>query len=175
MKKLVTLWIIMGLLYLNIEVIYSAWAGALVGVLPNVKYLSLAGWASLWMFFIGGFLGVALGSLNEFNVIRRNCNVFSQALLGTVLVLVLEFAAGMILNRGLGLALWDYSHLPVNLYGQISLLFAAYWFLLCPLVFWMDDLLRHVLYRKGNTYNLKEVYLGLFKFWKTGGVLQQDL
>ena len=37
---------------------------------------------------------------------------------------------GMILNRGLNLNVWDYSALPFQLAGQVSLLFSFYWFLL---------------------------------------------
>ncbi len=145
--------------------------GDLVGEIRGIKYASLAGWTSLWMFFIGGCLGVALGLLNEVGVFKKNANIFFQSLIGTAMVLLLEYMAGVVLNIWLDLSLWDYSDLPLNIDGQVSLLFAVYWFLLCPLVFWMDDLLRHVLYKKGKIYHIKDVYSQLFVFWCKDDVL----
>ena len=42
-----------------------------------------------------------------------------QALVCALLVTAVELAAGVILNIWLGLDIWDYSHLPFNLWGQI--------------------------------------------------------
>ena len=53
-----------------------------------------------------------------------------RATLCTVLITAVEFAAGCILNLWLGLSIWDYSALPYNLLGQISLLFSSIWFFL---------------------------------------------
>ncbi len=175
MKKLLTLLIIMGLLYLNIEVIYRALMGDLVGEIREIKYASMAGWTSLWMFFIGGTLGVALGLINEIGLFKKNANIFFQSLIGTAMVLFLEYMAGVVLNKWLNLSLWDYSDLPMNIDGQISLLFAVYWFFLCPLVFWMDDLLRYVLYKKGKIYHIKDVYSQLFVFWRKDEILQTNI
>lgn len=166
MKKIITLFVIMGLLYLDMEVAFRAINCKLVGVLPNIKPLSLAGWTSLWMLIVGGLSGVALGLLNEINFIRKNFNVFFQVLLGTVIVLLFELTSGIIFNLKLKLNIWDYSDLPYNFLGQISLLHAFFWFFLCPFVFWIDDVLRNVLYKKGNIYNLKDLYCSLFKFWE---------
>ncbi len=175
MKKLLTLLVIMGLLYLNVEVIFRALMGDLVGEIREVKYASLAGWTSLWMFFIGGSLGVVLGLINEFSFFKKHSNIFFQSLLGTAMVLILEYLAGVVLNKWLNLSLWDYSDLPMNVDGQISLLFAIYWFLLCPVVFWLDDLLRHVLYGKGKIYHLKNVYSRLFVIRTKDELLQTSL
>ncbi len=38
-----------------------------------------------------------------------------------------EFAAGCILNLGLGLAVWDYSDMPFQLLGQICLPYSILW------------------------------------------------
>lgn len=53
-----------------------------------------------------------------------------RATLCAVLITAVEFAAGCILNLWLGLSIWDYSALPYNLLGQISLLFSGIWFFL---------------------------------------------
>ena len=53
-----------------------------------------------------------------------------KAFLAAVMITQLEFIFGMILNHGLKLNVWDYSSLPFQLAGQVSLLFSFYWFLL---------------------------------------------
>ena len=50
-----------------------------------------------------------------------------QALACALLVTVVELVAGVILNIWLGLDIWDYSHLPFNLWGQICPQFWALW------------------------------------------------
>ena len=65
-----------------------------------------------------------------------------QALACAVLVTAVELAAGLILNIWLGLDIWDYSHLPFNLWGQICPQFAAVWWFLCMLFIPAFDWLR---------------------------------
>lgn len=64
-----------------------------------------------------------------------------QALCCAMLVTAVEFAAGLVLNVWLGLDIWDYSHLPFNLMGQICLQFFFVWWALCfafiPVFDWM--------------------------------------
>jgi hypothetical protein len=166
MKKIVPLFFVLGLVYFDIEIIYRAMQGSLVGIMPGIVPLTLAGWSSAWMILIGGFIAVALGGLNEINWIRKNLNVFSQCLLGTIIAVACELGFGFLFNVLLGLHLWDYSKQPFNFCGQICLLFGVFWLLICPFAFWLDDLLRHVIYKKGNTYSLWKVYKSLFKFWE---------
>ncbi|MDE6839119.1 MAG: putative ABC transporter permease, partial [Acutalibacter sp.] len=37
-------------------------------------------------------------------------------------------AAGLIVNTGLGLRVWDYSKMPLNLMGQVCLPYSLLWF-----------------------------------------------
>ena len=53
-----------------------------------------------------------------------------------------EFVAGLVLNLWLGLDIWDYSHLPFNLMGQICPQFAALWWGLCMMFIPIFDWLR---------------------------------
>ena len=69
------------------------------------------------------------------------CPLWLQALACAGLVTAVEFAAGLVLNVWLGLGVWDYSHLPFNLMGQICLQFFFVWWGLCfvfiPVFDWM--------------------------------------
>ena len=53
-----------------------------------------------------------------------------RALCGALIITAVEFAAGCLLNLYLGWEIWNYSMLPLNLFGQISALFSGLWFLL---------------------------------------------
>lgn len=74
------------------------------------------------MFLLGGLcfccLCVLAGSRFSF---------LTQMLLGTVVILCLELMAGIVLNRVLGLGVWDYSGLPYHFMGQICLNYALLW------------------------------------------------
>lgn len=80
---------------------------------------------------------------NLFNLLD-DTHPFYKAILGSVIITLIEFIAGMIINVKLGLNVWDYSHLPFNLYGQICLPYSILWFALSfPLVFfckWLSSL-----------------------------------
>lgn len=65
-----------------------------------------------------------------------------QALSCALLVTAVELAAGVILNIWLGLDIWDYSHLPFNLWGQICPQFTAVWWFLCLVFIPAFDWLR---------------------------------
>lgn len=51
-------------------------------------------------------------------------------LIGALSITAVEFAVGCVVNLALGWGVWDYSDLPLNLFGQVSLLFTLVWFML---------------------------------------------
>lgn len=51
-------------------------------------------------------------------------------LIGALSITAVEFAVGCVVNLALGWGVWDYSDLPLNLLGQISLPFTLVWFLM---------------------------------------------
>ena len=109
------------------------------------------------MLFVGGFCGLLIGSINQ---IPRfyNMSVWKQALIGTGIVLIIEYAAGYILNIKMGLDIWDYSDMVFNLDGQICLEFALLWFLLMPAAVWLEDFIRFKFLGECEEYGLKDVY-----------------
>ena len=54
-----------------------------------------------------------------------------RALMGAVVITLVELFAGSLLNLGLGLEVWDYSSLPFHFLGQICLPYSILWFFLC--------------------------------------------
>ncbi len=54
-----------------------------------------------------------------------------QYLLGAVIITSAELLVGLLVNVRMGWDVWDYSDLPMNFRGQISLLYSTFWFFLC--------------------------------------------
>ncbi|MEN6351672.1 MAG: hypothetical protein ABFD08_20055 [Syntrophomonas sp.] len=141
LKRLFTLGFIMGMVYFTLE---GFWRG----------------WTHIAMLFIGGSCAVLIGLLNE-QPEYYGLKIWQQSFIGMLVVLLVEFMSGMILNVWLGWGLWDYSELPGNLYGQICLPYSIMWFFLIPAAICLDDWLRWKLYQEGQAISLGEIYLRL--------------
>ena len=140
--KVFTLWFVMGALYF---------------VLEGLWRIPKGGYANIVMLPIGGLCGVAVGSINQLPRFYR-LPVLVQALIGTGIVLLVEFGAGCILNLWLGLGIWDYSTMWGNVLGQICLPFAFLWLAIMPFCVWLEDTLRWGFWKEGQPYTLASVY-----------------
>ena len=129
--RYVTLWLWGGFTYYMIEI---AWRG----------------YSHPSMFIVGGMCLVAIGALN--NYLPWHLGFVWQVLIGAVIVLILELISGLIVNVWLGLAVWDYSHLTINLWGQVSLLFFFLFMPVVALAIWLDDFLRWKIYGEERPY-----------------------
>lgn len=78
--------------------------------------------------------------------------LWQQALLGGLVISAAEWAAGVVLNLWLGMEIWDYSHLPFNLWGQISLGWSLVWVLTAGAGIVLFDWLRHWLYGEARPH-----------------------
>ena len=96
------------------------------------------GRSHLSMFFLGGLCFWLIGSLNRIFA----APLLEQAVLGAALVTGLELITGLIVNRWLQLAVWDYSQLPMNLMGQICLPYFLLWIPLSAAAVLAEDGLR---------------------------------
>ena len=124
---------------------------------------SNGGWVSIFMFPIYGLALFAVGGLNQLKwFYERHMRV--QAFIGAVVMLAIEYIGGMIVNVWGGLAVWDYSSLPItDPRGQISLLFAVFWFLLMPFAIWLEDKVTWIYYKAAGletkwNYTLLQAY-----------------
>lgn len=119
------LFFIYGFMYYIIEVLYR-------------------GYSHWSMFFLGGLCGVIIGLLNEKN---KTISVLKQGIYGALIVTILEFIIGYIVNILLGWNIWDYSNVPFNFLGQICLPFTIIWFILSVFCIYLDDFLRKKLFK----------------------------
>lgn len=78
------------------------------------------------MFCAGGLALLLLHGL----FLRFALPLFAQCLVGGLVITAIEFVAGAIVNVHLKLNVWDYSKMPLNLYGQVCLPFSLLWCLL---------------------------------------------
>lgn len=93
------------------------------------------------MFIVGGICFLFCGSINEF--FSWDLALWKQMLICAVGVTGIEFLSGIIINIIFKLNVWDYSNLPFNVMGQISLLFSVLWFFLSAVAIVLDDYLRY--------------------------------
>ena len=151
MKRILTLWAALGVVYVALEVIFR-------------------GYSHPSMFIVGGLCGVLVGAINQCPRFY-NAPVFLQSIIGALIVLGVEFVSGCILNLWLGLGVWDYSGMAGNLLGQVCPAFGLLWFLIMPLAIWAEDTGRWLIwfyesevYEKTMEapvqamYSLKDVY-----------------
>lgn len=92
------------------------------------------------MFLLGGLCFITIGGLNEY--IPWEMSIIKQGAIGSAIITILEFIFGVILNIWLKLGIWNYSNLPLNILGQVCLLFSFIWFFLSLIAIVVDDYSR---------------------------------
>ena len=96
------------------------------GTLYVLLELLWRGRSHVSMFCAGGLALLLLHGL----FLRFALPLFAQCLVGGLVITAIEFVAGAIVNVHLKLNVWDYSKMPLNLYGQVCLPFSLLWCLL---------------------------------------------
>ncbi|MCL2697775.1 MAG: putative ABC transporter permease [Oscillospiraceae bacterium] len=94
----------------------------------------------LSMFILGGLCFLLIGALS------RKMHLLLRMSAGAAIITVLEFLCGIILNVWLQIGVWDYSHLPLNVMGQICLWFTIIWFFLSFVGIQLDNLVKWQLF-----------------------------
>ena len=106
---------------------YSAF-GTVGGVLYNILEILWRGRTHISMTFAGGISLVMIYILNEK---ARRLSLFKKSVIGAVIITVVEFVSGLIVNVKMGLHVWNYSDRAFHFMGQVCLLYSFFWFLLC--------------------------------------------
>jgi hypothetical protein len=83
------------------------------------------GYTHWTMTALGGGLFVALGKLNR--ALPRKTPLLARCLLGGATVTGAEFATGCLVNLKLGMHVWDYSNMPLQIKGQVCLPYSLLW------------------------------------------------
>lgn len=101
------------------------------------------GFSHWTMFLVGGICFILIGLINE---ITPKIALLKQMGISAIIITLIEFISGCILNIWLGLNIWDYTDEPFNLLGQINLKHSLYWFLLSSVGIIIDDYIRYLLF-----------------------------
>ena len=117
--------------------------GGLLYILIELLWRGYTHWT---MFLVGGLCFLLIGGLN--NWYPWEMSIIQQMAISAVIVTVVEFLSGCIINLWLGWHVWDYSDMPFNVMGQICLLFTVLWFLLSLVAIILDDFLRYILFNE---------------------------
>ena len=142
----VVIWFALGAVYLVMEGVWRM------------------GWTHIAMLPVGGLCGLCVGAMNQSPRFYRR-PMWVQCLAGAAAILVIELAAGLVINRWLGLGVWDYSHHPGNVLGQICLQYGVLWFLLVPFAIWAEDTARFALWAMDFAGTVPEPEYGRYRLW----------
>ncbi len=80
------------------------------------------------MFVLGGLCLLWIGGFDSFFV--KAPPLWVQLIAGGAFITAAEFACGLIFNVALGMKVWDYSDIPLNIMGQICLPYSFAWVML---------------------------------------------
>ena len=113
--------------------------GFAYGAIENLS----RGYSHISMFIAGGICFILIGELNE--QVSWDLPLVGQMAISAVIITLIEFITGLVVNIWLQLNVWDYSELPYNILGQVSLLFTIIWFFISLFAIFLDDYLRYYL------------------------------
>ena len=121
MKRTVIMFMFGGFLYGLMEVIWR-------------------GYTHPSMFAAGGICVLMFGIINT--RVGGRMPVIPRCLLGGAVITAVEFLFGLVFNVWLKMNVWDYSHLPLNLMGQVCVPFFLMWTALSFVGLYAERLLR---------------------------------
>lgn len=104
------------------------------------------GYSHVSMLVAGGICFILIGLQNE--IFSWEMSLLSQMFLSAIMITIVEFITGVIVNLWLKLGVWDYSNMPYNILGQVCLLYSNFWFLLSLPGILLDDFLRYFLLKE---------------------------
>jgi len=97
------------------------------GTVYGVLEMLWRGFTHWSMVFAGG---VCFLLIHLMNLGAPGLKTIVKCAIGSVIITAVEFFTGVIVNIVLGLDVWDYSALPLNLLGQVCPQFMILWLLL---------------------------------------------
>ena len=117
--------------------------GGLIYSLIEIIYRGNTHWT---MFIVGGLCFLLVGWINKF--FSWDLALWKQMLIGGAIITAVEFVSGCIINLWLGWNVWDYSHVPLNILGQVCLPFYFAWVGLSLIAIILDDIIRWLFFNE---------------------------
>lgn len=113
-----------GFVYCGIEILYR-------------------GFSHISMLFAGGICFLLVGLVEQ--LLGESASIVAQMLFCGLMITLVEFVVGLVVNRQMHLNVWDYSAEQYNFKGQICLLNSNLWFLLSGPAIFLYDYMRYIL------------------------------
>lgn len=115
------------------------------GLAYNLIEIFWRGYSHWSMFFVGGTCFHMMGNIG------KRLNKYGRFVTGTLCagaVTAVEYISGCVVNLRWKLNVWDYSHLPGNVNGQVCLLYSVLWGILSLIAMPLFRVLEeHVIHR----------------------------
>lgn len=80
------------------------------------------------MLVLGGLCFLLLNKI--YNKLQNN-SLLEKCVVGAIVITALEFATGCVVNLIFGYEVWNYSRMPLNLFGQVCIVYSTLWGFLC--------------------------------------------
>lgn len=93
------------------------------------------------MVLLGGLCFLTLYKLFGY---MSNYSLLEKCVLGAIVITTLEFVVGCIVNLVFHMNVWNYSRMPLNLSGQICILYSTLWGVLCIPINFIANKIRKV-------------------------------
>ena len=97
------------------------------------------------MFIAGGLCLLSIYTISQY---FKDFSLFKKSLLSASVITTVEIIFGVIVNIKMNLEVWDYSVLPLNIMGQISLIYSFLWFFISLFIIKVFDFLEKEHYIK---------------------------
>ncbi len=121
----------------------------LIFIIGAVAYMAIEilwrGFTHWTMGILGGIVLILVGLINEAD---KDIPLMVQAPMASIIITLLEYYSGIILNIHLGLNIWDYSDLPLNVDGQVCLMYSLLWMILGSIAVLLDDFVRWKIFKE---------------------------
>lgn len=121
----------------------------LLGVGGSLYYgfeILFRGFSHWTMFLLGGVCFVFIYTQGK--LVRFKDSLIIQIIRSMIFITSMEFITGIIVNKWLKLNVWDYSRLPLHLFGQICVPFIFIFSILCIFGIILSGYICHWLYRE---------------------------
>ena len=93
------------------------------------------------MVLLGGLCFLTLYKLFGY---MSNYSLLEKCVIGAIVITTLEFVVGCIVNLVFHMNVWNYSRMPLNLSGQICILYSTLWGFLCIPINFIANKIRKV-------------------------------
>ena len=98
------------------------------GSIYYVIEILFRGYSHWSMFLLGGLCFYVCGLINSY--LGHKVNIIEKMVLCMIAITILELITGVLVNGVMGWQIWDYSDMPLQIFGQICVPFMILWYLI---------------------------------------------